>query len=202
MRVLVSGFEAFDGRSINPTQKLVEAIQRQEINHPEEIELKGVLLPVRYLDSYDILKTQIDLFNPDVILSFGLAAGRSCIELEEIALNLINSSTPDNGGVVILNAPITLNGAALYTSTLPIQGIEGKLIEEGLPAKISKSAGTFVCNYLFYKMMEDNQTTQRLCGFIHVPLMPEQADKDSPSLQFDKLKKGVTLILNYITYKN
>jgi pyroglutamyl-peptidase len=200
MRVLVSGFEAFDGRNLNPTQRLIEAIERQEIIHPEEIELKGILLPVRFLDSYDILKKQVDLFNPDVILSFGLAAGRSAIELEEVALNLINSTTPDNNGVIITNSPITLNGAESYQSTLPILGIEGKLKEAGLPAKISKSAGTFVCNYLFYKMMEDNQDTQRLCGFIHVPLIKEQAEDNSPILEFDDLKKGITAILTYITY--
>lgn len=200
MRVLISGFEAFDGRSINPTQKLIEAIQSQEVDHPEEIELKGILLPVRFLDSYDILKKQVDHFNPDVILSFGLAAGRASIELEEVAMNLINSTTPDNGGVIIENAPITINGAASYASTLPLQGIEGKLKEHGLPAKISNSAGTFVCNYLFYKMMEDNQTTQRLCGFIHVPLLTEQVEDNSPSIEFHELKKGVTVILNYITY--
>jgi pyroglutamyl-peptidase len=83
---------------------------------------------------------------------------------------------------------------------LPVQGIEGVLKNAGIPVKISNDAGSFVCNYLFYRLMETNQETFRLCGFIHVPLIPEQASLGEPSLPQSEIHRAVSLILHYIDY--
>jgi pyroglutamyl-peptidase len=200
MRVLISGFQPFAGGEINPTEKLVESIQKDEIHYPNEMTLESIVLPVRFSDSYECLKEKIHKFNPDVVIAFGLASGRAAIELEEIAVNTIHSNIPDNSGTIISNSPINLTGPEFYKSTLPLQGMEAKLKQEGLPVNLSKSAGTFVCNYLFYRMMEENQDTQRLCGFIHVPLLHEQINDQAPSISMEDLKKCVSIILNYINY--
>lgn len=199
MRVLISGFAPFGGRTINPTALLIEALNNHEITYPSELEVKGIILPVTFADSYIELKKYVDSFNPDVVISFGQAGGRASIELENLAVNKIKADIQDNAGKMpeqLIN-PI---GADSYLSTLPLQGLEGALKDAGLPVKVSNSAGLFVCNYLFYRLMEENQTTFRLCGFIHVPLLPEQATQNEPSLPLSDLKKALSVILNYINY--
>jgi pyroglutamyl-peptidase len=200
MRILISGFAPFGGRDINPTALLVEALKRDEIPYPETFTVESLILPVTFEDSYLVLKEKIDNFNPDVVIAFGQAAGRSSIELEHLALNKIDADIMDNAGARPLDQMINPLGPPSYVSSLPLQGVEGALTHSGLPVKISNSAGTFVCNYLFYRLMEDNQETLRLCGFIHVPLLPEQAQEGQPSLPFEDLKKALSVILNYINY--
>lgn len=200
MRVLISGFEPFGGRSINPTALLVEALASGEIPYPTELMVDYVLLPVTFEDAYIVLQRKIEKCNPDVVICFGQAAGRDAIELETLALNKIHTDMKDNNGFNPQNLLINPYGLDSYPSTLPLAGIESALAKAGLPVKTSKSAGTFVCNYLFYRLMESNQDTLRLCGFIHVPLLPEQASEDEPSLSIDDLKRGLSAILTYINY--
>lgn len=200
MRVLISGFAPFGGRNTNPTALLIEALNNKEIPYSSDLEVRGVVLPVTFDDSYPELKKHIDSFNPDVVISFGQAAGRECIELENLAFNKIKADIKDNAGKLPEECQINKIGADSYFSTLPLQGLEGALRDHGLPVKLSNSAGLFVCNYLFYRLMEDNQTTFRLCGFIHVPLLPEQAKDDEPSLPLEDLKRALSVILDYINY--
>lgn len=200
MRVLISGFEAFGGRDINPTALLIEALQNNEISFPVKMMVDQILLPVTFEDSFDVLNEKIRVFNPDIIIAFGQAAKRSAIELETVALNKIDADITDNSGVQPKDQLISELGEESYLSTLPIQGIEAALKNAGLPVNFSNSAGSYVCNYLFYRLMETNQDTLRLCGFIHVPLLPEQAKEDEPSLPLHELKRALTVILNYIDY--
>lgn len=200
MRVLISGFAPFGGRNINPTALLIEALNNKEIPYSSELEVRGIVLPVTFEDSYFELKNHIDTFNPDVVISFGQAAGRKCIELENLAVNKIKADIKDNAGMMPEEQLINSLGADSYFATLPLQGLEGALKDHGLPVKVSNSAGLFVCNYLFYRLMEDNQTTFRLCGFIHVPLLPEQAKNNEPSVSLDDLKRALSVILEYINY--
>lgn len=200
MRILVSGFTPFGGRDVNPTALLVEALANKEIKYPDELHVETVVLPVTFENSYLVLKDKINAFNPDVVIALGQAAGRDSIELENIAINKIHAEIKDNNGQQPTELPINFSGPENYLSTLPIQGIEGALKLAEVPVKISNSAGTFVCNYLFYRLMEDNQETLRLCGFIHVPLLPEQAKDDEPFLAFHDMKKAISVILNYINY--
>lgn len=200
MRVLISGFEPFGGRELNPTSLLIEALNQNQIPYPDEVQLVSMVLPVTFQDAFHVLQERINEFNPDVVISLGQAAGRSAIELEALALNKIQADIPDNLGVKPEDKLINHLGRESYPSTLPLQGIEGALKDADLPVKISQDAGKFVCNYLFYRMMEANLDTQRLCGFIHVPLLPEQAKKGEPTLSFDEMKKALEIILNYITY--
>lgn len=200
MRVLISGFEPFGGRDLNPTALIIEALQNKEISYPAKMTVDHILLPVTFEDSFHVLNQKIKVFNPDIVISFGQAAKRSAIELETVAVNKIDADISDNDGIQPKDQLINPNGEASYLSTLPVQGMEAALKNAGLPVKLSNSAGSYVCNYLFYRLMETNQDTLRLCGFIHVPLLPEQAKDDEPSLPFHEIKRAVTVILNYINY--
>lgn len=200
MRVLISGFEPFGGREINPTALLIEALQHKEIPHPSSMTVDHILLPVTFESSFQVLQEKIDSYNPDIIIAFGQAAKRSSIELETVAINKIDADITDNLGNQPKDQLISASGEATYLSTLPIQGFETALKNAGIPVKTSNSAGSYVCNYIFYRLMETNQDTLRLCGFIHVPLLPEQAKDDEPSLSFNELKRALTVLLNYINY--
>jgi pyroglutamyl-peptidase len=200
MRVLISGFEPFGGREVNPTALLVDALKNREIEIPKELILDQILLPVTFEKSFEVLQDKINSFNPDIVIAFGLAAKRAHIELENVAVNKIHADIKDNDGVDPQNRRINESGVETYFSTLPIQGITAALQSAGLSAKISNDAGNFVCNYLFYRMMETNQDTLRLCGFIHVPLLPEHAGEDEASLSYSDLLKAVSVILEYIKY--
>jgi pyroglutamyl-peptidase len=192
MRVLISGFEPFSGRDNNPTALLVDALNNRDIEIPAELVVDQVLLPVTFEKSFEVLQEKISAFNPDMVICFGLAAKRETIELENTAVNKIHADIKDNNGEAPLDQLISPDSPETYLSTLPIQGIAGALQKEGLPVKISNDAGNFVCNYLFYRLMETNQDTERLCGFIHVPLLE--------TLSFSELLKSVSVILNYVKY--
>ena len=192
MRVLISGFEPFGGRDNNPSALLVDALNNRDIEIPAELVVDQVLLPVTFEKSFEVLQEKISAFNPDMVICFGLAAKRETIELENIAVNKIHADIKDNNGEAPQDQLINPDGPETYLSTLPIQGIAGALQKEGLPVKVSNDAGNFVCNYLFYRLMETNQDTERLCGFIHVPSLE--------TLSFSELLKSVSVILNYVKY--
>lgn len=200
MRILISGFEAFGGRELNPTALLVSALHKQEISYPDSLRVEAILLPVTFNASFLKLQEKIQIFNPDVIICFGQAAGRTGIELESVAFNRIDAEIKDNDGNRPLDQVISPTGAESYLSSLPLSGIEGALKDEKISVKVSNSAGLFVCNYLFYRLMETNQDTERLCGFIHVPLLPEQAKNNEPTMEFESLKRALSVILEYIDY--
>jgi pyroglutamyl-peptidase len=189
MRVLISGFEAFGEWDVNLTALLVEALQNKEIQIPEGLTVDQILLPVTFEQSFSVLQNKINQFNPDIVISFGLAAKRESIELENLAVNKIDADIVDNDGVQPREQMINHLGEASYLSTLPLQGIEDALQLAGIPAKTSNDAGSYVCNYVFYRMMEANQDSLRLCGFIHVPQLP-----------LSDLLNAISVILNYIKY--
>lgn len=192
MRVLISGFEAFGGKDVNPTALLVDALKNRNIEIPVELKVDQVLLPVTFEDSFRVLQDKINVFNPDIVICFGLATKRETIELENLAVNKIHADIQDNAGKAPQNEMINASGPETFLATLPIQGIAGALQKEGFEVKVSNDAGNFVCNYLFYRLMETNQDTERLCGFIHVP--------DLDKLTLNGLLKATSVILNYIKY--
>lgn len=190
MKVLFSGFEAFGGHDQNPTALLMSALEKRLITIPEEMTIDQIVLPVTFQDSYQQLEERIISFNPDIIICFGLAEKRTSLSLESVAVNLMDARIPDNRGEQPVGQKITLSGADSYLSTLPLVGFEGALQRAGILVEQSPNAGEYVCNYLFYKLMESNQDTGRLCGFIHVPL----------SFSMEELQKSVEVMLKYLKY--
>lgn len=190
----------FGGRTLNPTSLLINSLEQNEIGYPSGMTVEQILLPVTFSESFEVLQEKIRTFNPDVVISLGLASGREGIHLETVAVNKLDAEIADNLGEQPRDQLINPAGPEAYLATLPLQGIEGALKDSGHKVKLSNSAGTYVCNYLFYRLMETNQDTLRLCGFIHVPLLPEQAKENEPCMPFTELKRALEVILHYINY--
>lgn len=178
MKILVTGFEPFNGGTINPSEQIVYRLAA-----PKGVTLIKEILPVEFRKSTVKLQELFRTHQPDVVLSIGQAGGRAEISVERVAINIdsVKSSNgrkilPDNAGDIPVDEPIVAEGAAAYFSTLPLWQIVESIHEKGIPAGISNSAGTYVCNHVMYMnlYMAAVQYPQMKAGFIHVPFLPEQ----------------------------
>ena len=194
-KLLISGFEAFGAQAINPTQLVVEAISRNEITVPSQLELHSLLLPVTFNDAFKILENEIKSIQPDVIICLGQAGGRAHIELERVAINILDADIPDNKGHQPRDLKIDEDGETAYFSTLPLRHLERALQEARIPVKISNSAGTYVCNFLFYRLMKSLIESRIKAGFIHVPYLPEQAPAGVPSMEWETLQRATKVLI-------
>ncbi|MCM3489827.1 pyroglutamyl-peptidase I [Alkalihalophilus marmarensis] len=166
-KLLISGFEPFLGHKVNPTKKIVEALDGRTIG---EFEITAVVLPVEFDQSAKALLEHVENHNPDVVISLGLAAGRHLITPERIAINC-NDGDKDNKGYVPQDEPINEGGPDAYLSTLPIRRFVERLKEEGYPAEISNTAGTYLCNNVMYNVLDyiASGNKDMRSGFIHIP---------------------------------
>ncbi len=169
MKILITGFEPFGDNKRNPTQLLVEAFNMLQVTLPENCQFEARTLPVTFGQAFEELERSIESFNPDTVLALGLAAGRSSIELERIAINCMDAEIADNDGVRPVDEEITPGGPAGYFTTLPLGQLVADLRRRGIAVRVSNSAGTYVCNYLFYRLMELARRRNLRCGFVHVP---------------------------------
>ncbi|RYZ70478.1 MAG: pyroglutamyl-peptidase I [Proteobacteria bacterium] len=201
VRVLISGFDAFGGESLNPTAALVQALKQGEVMIPAEMTVEAVVLPVGFETAFEALEQTLRVFKPQIVLAFGQAGGRSRIEFERLAVNVKDAEIPDNDGLQPRDQMIVEGGPVAYLSTLPIRTLVEALTAHEIPAGISNSAGLYVCNYLFYRLQKHfSDQPQILSGFVHVPYLPEQAVmKTAPSLPFEKLKEALEVVLREIT---
>ena len=191
-KILLTGFEKFHTASSNPTQAIVEHLERS--NFPG---LVTAVLPVEFSRSWQILKELIDSNNPKIVIALGQAEGRSQITPEKIAINLDNARIPDNAGNSPVNQPIVNGGADGLFSTLPIDLYVEKLKQADIPASISYSAGTYVCNHLFYALQNYCKDKEIQSGFIHVPLVESQANEfpGLPTMPLETMVKAIKEIL-------
>jgi pyroglutamyl-peptidase len=171
-RVLLTGFEPFGGASFNPSGAVVQEIAEQEI---DGVEIVTAILPVEFKRSAEILVELISSHKPDVVISLGQAEGRDFIGPEQVAINLADGRIADNAGVKIVNQSINPSAADGYFSTLPLREIVDSISSLGIAAKISYSAGTFICNEIFFAAQSFLQESEVTSGFIHLPLAPNQA---------------------------
>ena len=169
-RVLLTGFEPFNKASSNPTQELVRILETEKLPN-----VTTATLPVEFGRAGLIACQLIDEFKPDVVIALGQAEGRAEITPEKIAINLDNARIPDNAGNMPSGTEIIPGGPDGYFSTLPVEEIVKTLQEEKLPASVSYSAGTFVCNNVFYLIQSHCKGKNIKSGFVHVPLMESQA---------------------------
>ncbi len=186
-RILVSGFEAFGGATINPTQRLIEELRA---GRGSSTPVETVLLPVVFGAAFTALEEAIARTKPDVVLSLGQAGGRDAIELERVAINLMDAEIADNNGFQPREQSIAAGGENALFSTLPLQTMLQDLRSQEIPARISNSAGLYVCNDLFYRL----QTLGLTSGFVHVPYLPEQTT-DKPSMPFETMKHALAVML-------
>jgi pyroglutamyl-peptidase len=157
-------------------------------------------LPVVYGLALPALREAIDAAKPAIVLCTGLAGGRAELSLERVTVNIDDARIPDNDGNQPIDRPVVAGGPAAYFATLPIKAAIVALREAGLPAAVSNSAGTFVCNHVFYGLMHEAASARFRFrgGFLHVPYLPSQAarSKGMPSMGLDQIVEGIEIILS------
>jgi pyroglutamyl-peptidase len=188
--VLLTGFEPFAGASLNPSEQIVNALKARQI---EGVELHTAVLPVVFTESSELLRHLIKLHKPDVVICLGQAEGRREISFERVAINLDDARLADNAGRVILDQPVVAGGPSAHFTTLPVKEMVAAVRAEGIAAGLSTTAGTFVCNHIFYAMQHELAETSVVSGFIHVPLMPEQAGEFEglPTMPLDQQVRAI-----------
>lgn len=197
MRLLISGFEPFDGRDINTSQSAVAALRE---HHIPGVDLHTVLLPVERERGPARLLQAVRQIQPDTVICLGEAKGRMRISIERVAINLLDYTIPDNTGARLVDQPIAPAGPAAYFSTVPVRAMLQTLIASDIPGELSLSAGAFLCNQVAYVVLHEFSTSQSACraGFIHLPLLPEQAAREPmpiPSLSLETITRGLAAII-------
>jgi pyroglutamyl-peptidase len=189
MKILLTGFEPFGSATSNPSGEIVKEISGENI--------VTAILPVAYAQSSERLLALINEHNPDVVISLGQAEGRTQITPERIAINLDDARLADNEGVLRNDVPILVDGPVAYESTLPIKDFVEAMKAQDIPATVSLSAGAFLCNHIFYVMQNKFAGTNVRSGFVHVPLMDEQAGEfpGLPTMPLDQMVKAVRIML-------
>ena len=182
-KILVTGFEPFATSSLNPSGEIVKALIGDD--------LVTAILPVVFGQASAQLRELIDLHKPSAVLCLGQAEGRSEMTPERIAINLDDARIADNAGNQPLEQRIMADGPDGYFSTLPIEKMVASMKAAGIPASISLSAGTFVCNHIFYVLQDYLKDSSVKSGFMHVPLMDEQR-REFPTLPTMPIRQMVT----------
>nr|WP_067622948.1 pyroglutamyl-peptidase I [Alicyclobacillus acidiphilus] len=190
--ILLTGFDPFNGETTNPSYEIVRRLDGTVIG--EDAKIVGRGLPTAFSNSAETLIAIMEDVKPDVVLCLGEAGRRTRLTPERVAINVIDARIPDNEGKQLIDVPIAEDGPAAYFSGLPIKSMVERMRADGVPASVSDTAGTYVCNYIFYRLMHHLDRTQAktLGGFMHVPYMAEQAlDRDVPSMPVDLMVRGV-----------
>lgn len=174
--VLVTGFEPFDQDPINPSWEVAAAVDGTLC---EGVPVRALQLPCVFGLAAERLNEALHAWRPQLVVGLGLAAGRSEWQPERVAVNCDDARIADNAGRQPIDMPVVPDGPAAYFSGLPIKAIVHALRAAGIPASVSGSAGSFVCNHSFYALMHALATQPALAGvrggFIHIPCLPEQA---------------------------
>ena len=177
--LLITGFEPFDGEAVNPSWAVAQALHGQVIAGARVV---AVQLPCVFAQALPALQAALDRQRPAWVLALGLAGSRSAISVERVAVNLADARIPDNAGAQPLDEPVVAGGPAAYFTGLPAKAIVAALLQAGWPAELSHSAGSFVCNHVFYGLMHAlTDQPGVLGGFIHLPPLPEQAARHPAS---------------------
>ena len=207
MKLLLTAFEPFNGRDINPSQMILESIKA-----PENIDLIRRVLPVEFDATTKILEELVEKERPDIILSLGQAGNVPNIAVERVAVNMDNCRSsdgtkelPDSSGAVYVDRPIMDGAPNAYFATLPVWELVKAVNDEGVLCRASYSAGTYVCNHVMYVCCHLATRYKHMrTGFVHVPFLPEQMTDGAQgySMEFADMLKGVQTIINYLAGEN
>lgn len=207
MKILVTGFDPFGKEETNPA---IESVKRLA-DTIEGAEIEKLEIPTVFHKSAKILEEKIAQYQPDVVLCIGQAGGRFGLTPERIAINQDDARIEDNDGNAPIDQSIRKDGQPAYFSTLPIKAMVQKIKEAGIPASVSNTAGTFVCNHIMYQALylaDKKFPNIKAAGFVHIPFMTEQVlDKaDTASMNLHDIVKGLTAgikaIVQYIDRKD
>lgn len=195
MKILVTGFDPFGGEAINPAWETVKALP-QTVAGAQIIPCQ---VPTVFGKSIETVCQAIDREQPDAVVCIGQAGGRYAVSVERVAINLSDGRIPDNAGYQPVDEPIAPQGPAAYFSTLPIKAMVQAIRQAGVPAEVSNTAGTYVCNHLMYGVL--HHVAQRglgiPAGFIHIPYLTGQVvdKKNTPSLGAAELAGAIQAAL-------
>lgn len=200
MTIILTGFEPFAGESINPSWQVAQGFQGQRFGAHR---VHALRLPCVFRESLQVMDQAIAELNPHMVIALGQAEGRPDVSFERFAVNLDHARIPDNKGQQPQEEETIAGGPTAYTTTLPIQRLADRLKQAGIPASLSLSAGTFVCNHVFYHLQHRFSATSTRSGFIHLPVLPEQASRwktgPVPSMPLDTMTQALHLILTELS---
>lgn len=195
MKVLITGFNPFGGESINPALEAVMALP----NYIGETEVIKLEIPTVFGKSLAKIREAVAIHKPDVIISVGQAGGRFGITPERVAINVDDARIKDNEGNEPVDVAVATDGPAAYFSNLPIKAMTQAMVKAGIPASVSNTAGTFVCNHVMYGVLHMIHTEfpEMRGGFIHVPYVPAQVTSkpNQPSMSAADITRGLALCI-------
>ena len=191
--ILLTGFEPFANHAANPSERIARQLDGQILDGHRVV---GATLACEFGKSLRQLRSLLKAHQPQLVICLGLAENRPDITPERVAINVDDARIPDNAGHQPTGRSIVRNGPVGYWSTLPIKSIVAALRAERIPASVSQTAGTFVCNHVFYGLMHELAQSRRRVrgGFIHVPLLATKARKQT-GLTLQQLTNGITLAI-------
>ena len=191
-KLLITGFEPFGGEEINPSWEAVSRL-------PDEIggyALTKQLIPVVFGKSAECVIKKASELVPDVILCIGQAGGRKGVTPEAVAINLRDTPSPDNAGLLQQNVPVIPGSPDAYFATVPVRDMVKAIQAISIPASLSLSAGAYVCNDVLYTLLHHFHSTDTKVGFIHVPYLPEQAKEGVPSLPLPDIVNALSAAIS------
>lgn len=193
--ILVTGFEPFGGETINPSWEVVKQLEGMIIDDCRVVTRQ---LPCVFGESLTVLNAAIDELNPAVVIAVGQAGGRVDITVERVGINVDDARIPDNRGQQPIDVAIVPDGPAAWFSSLPIKAMVVAMREKGIPASVSQTAGTFVCNHVMYGVLHKiGENAEMKGGFIHIPYLPEQAaaHAGAPSMAAQTVKDALEIAI-------
>lgn len=194
-RLLLTGFEPFGGEAINPSWEVARALHGRQVGTAQVV---AEQLPCVFAQALPALRQALRRHRPQWVVCLGLAGSRSAISLERVAVNLCDARIADNAGAQPAGSPVVAGGPAAYFTRLPVKALVQRLQAAGLPAELSLSAGSFVCNQVMYGLLHALwRQPQVPAGFIHLPPLPEQAGvhPGSRAMALDAQVRGIALVV-------
>ena len=191
-KLLITGFDPFGGGSINPSWEAVKLLPEQL----GQYRIHKLAIPTIFGTAAEMILAEAQQFRPDVIISVGLAGGRDAVTPERIAVNIRDARIADNRGFQPSGDRVVAEGPAAYFSTLPVEKMAERIRQVGIPAAVSNTAGTFVCNDVLYSVLHHFAGTSVQAGFIHVPYLPSQG---TPNMELTDIVKALSAAIEALT---
>jgi pyroglutamyl-peptidase len=195
--ILLTGFAPFDGATVNASWEAVRRLDGATLGGHR---VQSLCLPTVFGKAGSTLETALAEHQPAAVIAVGQADGRDGISLERVAINIVDARIPDNDGAQPIDRPVLDDGPAAYFSTLPLKPMLVALHAANIPAEISCTAGTFVCNHLFYRLCHALRARPDVpAGFVHLPLLDSQAaDRDVPSMSCGMLVEALAVLVRAV----
>lgn len=193
-KLLITGFDPFGGENINPSWEAAKELP----DHIGDWQITKMEIPTVFGAAAGQVIAAAEGLQPNAILCIGQAGGRAAVTPEVVAINLQEARIPDNRGNQPMNIPVVKGGPAAYFATVPVREMVQTIQAASIPAALSYSAGTFVCNDVLYRLLHHFDGTATQAGFIHVPYLPQQAKENQPSLPQEKIVEALQLAISVL----